>query len=94
MHRDFILQALTLLLLFRLAHMIVDGLQQPLDVLILCFVEGFQLAFLNSLLNRLRDADLALAGCVCSDLTELVGGLEAMSQAIRIICLVVSRKRL
>jgi hypothetical protein len=79
MHRDFILQALTLLLFLRLAHMIVDGLQQPLDVLVLRFVKGLQLAFLGSLLDRLGHADLALARCVCLDPAEFVGGLEAMA---------------
>jgi 4-hydroxy-3-methylbut-2-en-1-yl diphosphate synthase IspG/GcpE len=81
MHGDLVLQALTLLLLFRFPDVVINGLEQALDVLVLSLVEGLQLAVLGALVNRIGEADAAtaFAGSVGADLVELVDGLEAMA---------------
>ena len=81
MHRDFVLQALTLLLLFRFPDVVINGLEQALDVLVLSLVEGLQLAVLGALVDCIGQADAtaAFAGSVGTDLVELVDGLEAMA---------------
>lgn len=86
MHCDLILQALAILLLLGLAHVVIDRFQQPLDVLVLRFIEGFQLALLDALL----DGDAALARNVGADLAKLVGGFEAMTKTIGVVGLVVA----
>jgi 4-hydroxy-3-methylbut-2-en-1-yl diphosphate synthase IspG/GcpE len=81
MHGDLVLQALTLLLLFRFPDVIINRLEQALDVLVLSLVEGLQLAVLGALVNSIGEADATatFAGCVGADLVELVDGLEAMA---------------
>lgn len=86
MHCDLILQALAILLLLGLAHVVIDGFQQPLDVLVLRFIESFQLALLDAFL----DGDAALARDVGADLAKLVGGFEAMTKTIGVVGLVVA----
>jgi hypothetical protein len=94
MHGDLVLQALTLLLLFRFPDVVINGLEQTLDVLVLSLVEGLQLTVLGALVDRIGEADAtaAFAGRVGADLVELVDGLEAMAQTIRVIGLVVARR--
>ena len=74
MHGDLVLQALTLLLLFRFPDVVVDRLKQALDILVLSLVEGLQLAVLGVLVDCIGEADAAaaFAGGVGADLVELI----------------------
>lgn len=81
MHGDLVLQALTLLLLFRFPDVVVNRLEQAFNVLVLSLVEGLQLAVLGVLVDCIGEADAAaaFAGGVGADLVELVDGLQAMA---------------
>ena len=93
MHRDLDLQRFTLLLLFRFSDMIINGLEQALNILVLSFVESFQLSAFGVLVNDVWEADAtsAFTRRVRADLIELVNRLEAMAQTIRVVGLIVAR---
>ena len=61
MHGDLVLQALTLLLLFRFPDVVINRLEQALDVLVLSLVEGLQLAVLGALVDCIGEADATAA---------------------------------
>lgn len=92
---DAVLEVVGAFLLLCVAHMVVDGLEQPLDVLVLLLVELLELARARGLLVQRDGAEaVALPRRVGADLGEFLLGLERMGEVVRIVVGRVLRERL